>query len=78
MSIAKEQLKVQLLKQFDNLSPEQQRRLVEFAQSLTTTRPRGVPGRDLLSFAGTIDADDLRRMADAIDKDCEQIDPHEW
>ena len=78
MSIAEEQLKDQLLEQFDKLSPEQQRRLVEFAQSLATTRPRGVPGRELLSFAGTIDADDLRRMADAIDNDCEQIDLHEW
>jgi len=78
MSIAKEQLKDQLLEQFDNLSPEQQRRLVEYAQSLGASRPRGVPGRDLLRFAGMIDADDLRRMAEAIDNDCEQIDLHEW
>lgn len=71
--MAAERLKDQLLEQFDNLSPEQQRHLVEFAQSLAASRPRGVAGRDLLSFAGTIDADDLRRMADAIAID----DPHE-
>jgi hypothetical protein len=28
----------------------------------------GVPGRSLLSFAGVIDADDLRKMSQAIDK----------
>jgi uncharacterized protein (TIGR02246 family) len=40
--------------------------------------PRGVPGRDLLRFAGTIDAESAREMEEAIEDGCERIDPEEW
>lgn len=39
--------------------------------------PRGVPGRDLLRFAGTIDAKSAREMEEAIEEGCERIDPDE-
>jgi putative addiction module component (TIGR02574 family) len=40
--------------------------------------PRGVPGRDLLRFAGTIDAESARAMEQAIEEGCERIDLEEW
>jgi hypothetical protein len=40
--------------------------------------PRGVPGRDLLRFAGTIDAESARAMEEAIEEGCERVDLEEW
>ena len=38
----------------------------------------GIPGKTLLRFAGTIDREDLDKMAEAIQADCESIDSSEW
>jgi len=42
------------------------------------TRVQGIPGRELLRFAGTIEADDLELMQKAIDEDFGQVDLNEW
>jgi len=34
---------------------EQQRQVLQFARALATVKVRGVPGQNLLHFAGTID-----------------------
>lgn len=39
------------------------------------SRPKGTPGKDLLKFFGTIDSEDCRRMEEAIEAGCEQVDP---
>ncbi len=67
-----------VLEEIHKLAEEQQRRVLEFARSLAQSGPRGVPGRDLLPFAGTIDKDDLQEMTQAIDAGCERVDSHEW
>ena len=36
--------------------------------------PEGTPGATLLKIAGSIDPQDLKRMSDAIEQDCERID----
>jgi hypothetical protein len=64
--------------QLDRLPPEQQRQVLDFARSLVAAQVRGVPGKELLRFAGSIDADDLKTMKQAIEEACETIDPHEW
>ncbi len=46
---------------------------VEFAKS----EMKGIPGKALLRFAGTIDREDLDRMAEAIQADCEGVNPNE-
>jgi hypothetical protein len=43
-----------------------------------TTRVRGVPGQALLRFAGLVESDDLALMKQAIEDDCEQVQPDEW
>ena len=68
----------QLVEQVDRLPPEFQRKVLDFAQALALALPKGVPGRSLVRFAGTIDADDLKAMSQAIKADCEQVDADEW
>lgn len=38
----------------------------------------GVPGRQLVRFAGAIPPDDLQLMQQAIEADCERVDANEW
>jgi hypothetical protein len=61
---------------FEKLDAAQQQRVLEFVRSLS--EPQGVPGSSLLRFAGMIPLDDLEKMAQAIEEDCERIDPSEW
>jgi hypothetical protein len=39
---------------------------------------RGVPGYELLSFAGTIPPDDLALMRQVVGEACERVDADEW
>jgi hypothetical protein len=70
--------KRQLLEQVDRLGDQQQQQLLAFARSLVGQRPTGVPGKELLPFAGAIEADDLSVIARAIQDGCEKIDLDEW
>ncbi len=71
-------LESEIREHLDQLSPTQQRQVLEFARSLVAAQIRGVPGKDLLRFAGSIDAEDLNAMKRAIDEGCEKIDLNEW
>ena len=53
-------------------------RVLEYARRLVRSSTRGVPGHQLLPFAGTIPSDDLQLMQAAIEKGCEQVDANEW
>jgi hypothetical protein len=52
--------------------------VLEFVRALAKTEVRGTPGQKLLQFAGSISADDLQLMREAIEQDCEQLDVDEW
>lgn len=71
------QMKQKLLERIDQLSEGEQRKLLEYAENLPS-RPKGTPGKDLLKFFGTIEPDDCRRMAEAIEEGCERVDPRDW
>jgi hypothetical protein len=60
------------------LPHELQCRVLEFTRALTVSTPRGIPGRQLLRFAGTISRDDAHLMREAIKHGCERVDAHEW
>jgi hypothetical protein len=67
----------------NNLPPELQKKVLEYARGLDQdtkpdTRPKGVPGKDLLRFAGTISKEDLEVMSRVIEEDCERIDESSW
>ncbi len=52
--------------------------VLEFVRALVKADVRGTPGLQLLRFAGSIPADDLQLMREAIEQDCERIDVDEW
>lgn len=68
----------ELHEQLEHLLTEQQRQVLEFARALAKTRPRGVPGKDLLKFAGSIGQDDLKTMSRAIEEGCNKVDTDAW
>ena len=40
--------------------------------------PRGTRGTELLSFVGVLDEAEARRMEEAIEEECERVDPRDW
>ena len=71
-------LQKQLSEQLEQLSPNLQRRVVDFAMALVQSVPKGTPGDELLRFAGTLDPEDAREMIEAIEAGCERINGDEW
>lgn len=68
----------QVVEQLESLPENLQRRVLEFVQSLKGSAFRGVPGKQLIRFAGFIPLDDLQLMRQAIESGCEQVDLDEW
>ena len=58
------------------LNSYQQAKLLEFINSLIPAN--STDKRGLLKFAGAIDKEDLLKMEQAINADCEKIDSNEW
>jgi hypothetical protein len=71
-------IKQQIIEQLDALTEEQQKRVLAFTASLV--RPRGEPGSLLLERTRDIHIapDDLEKMKQVIEEDCERIDWDEW
>jgi hypothetical protein len=67
-----------IVAQTEALPDELQRRVLEFALTLTSATPAGVAGEHLVRFAGTIPPEDLERIREAIRQGCENIDSDEW
>ncbi|MBI5529808.1 MAG: hypothetical protein HY897_26080 [Deltaproteobacteria bacterium] len=66
-----------LVEQLRKLGPQQQRRVLDFARALVETGSRGVPGRDLLGFAGAISPAEADAMNRAVEEACEKVSD-EW
>jgi hypothetical protein len=74
-------LQSELLTCVGQLPPVDQARVIAFARTLAdnSERPiRGVPGKELLKFAGCISHEDAMEMMAAIEEGCEQIDASTW
>ena len=75
---------IDLIRKIEHLSPRSQREVNDFIDFLAareqdiTEEPKGVPGKNLLKFAGTISKEDVRTMTEAIEEGCEQIDYESW
>ena len=67
-----------VIEQLKALPNDLQWRVLEFTRALATSAPHGVPGQQLLRFAGTIPVNDLQLMRQAIERVCEQVDANEW
>lgn len=60
------------------LTPAEQERVLKYLRGLSGEPPRGVPGRELLRFAGIWtreEADEVRRV---IEEECERVSPDGW
>ena len=68
----------EILDEIHKLEKDQQKEVLEFVRSLAKSDLVGAPGKHLLRFAGAIAKDDLQKMAEAIQADCESIDSNEW
>jgi hypothetical protein len=68
----------QVVEQLKTMPQPLQMQVLSFAQTLVSPKIRGVPGRQLLQFAGTIPLDELRLMEEAIAQGCGQVDINEW
>ena len=69
-----------LIHKIDQLTPDQQKKVLDFTTELAReddALPAGTPGQVLLKFVGSIAADDLARMEEAI-KDCDRVDADGW
>jgi hypothetical protein len=71
-------IKQEIAKQLDHLPLELQRRVLDFTQALILSLPKGVSGKQLIRFAGILEAEDARAMAQAIEDGCEKVDVDEW
>jgi len=71
-------LEKEILDQMGRLSLDQLQSVLDFISNLAGRRPAGVPGKELLAFAGTIDREDLDAMKRAIEEDCEAVDLNGW
>lgn len=67
-----------VVEQLKVLPYELQWRVLEFTRALAISIPHGVPGQQLLRFAGAIPLEDLQLMRQAIEEGCEQVDANEW
>jgi hypothetical protein len=65
-------IKEKLLEQVNTLPENMQRRVLDFAQALAMSTPKGVPGKQLLKFTGGISAEDARQMMKAVEEGCEK------
>lgn len=62
-------IKTKVIEQLETLPENLQRQVLVYMQSLQTLARQGVPGQELLQFAGAIPADDLELMRQAIEND---------
>ncbi len=70
-------LQQEIVSELSNLDLESQKLVMDLIKNLSPSKPKGVHGGKLLSFAGTIPADDLNEIAQAI-KECDRVDLNEW
>jgi hypothetical protein len=68
-------IKDNLIAQIDKLPYDLQLRVLDFAKALI---PKGVEGKTLLRFEGTIPIDDLNIISKNIEKGCKKVDISEW
>ena len=60
------------------LPDEKQREVLAYLQNLRASLPQGVPGKQLVQFAGLIETEELAQMQAVIERDCEQVNADEW
>jgi hypothetical protein len=68
----------QLLQQVDQLTLEEQHRVLDFANSLSKMHPPTSRPKHFMELFGTLDPQSAEEMSRAIEEGCERIDPNDW
>ena len=71
------EFKEEVLKRVERMPPERYENVLTQLDAIAE-RPRGVPGRDLLKFAGILSPEAAAEMERAIEEGCEQVDHDGW
>lgn len=73
------QLHDELVTQLGRLSLPEQQKVLDYARSLgSRATVHGIPGSELVKFAGTISPEDCKAMMESIEAGCEQVDSNQW
>jgi len=65
----------EIIEKLEQLSEQQQKQILEYVKPMLQGAPQGTPGRELLRFAGAIPMEEIEQIRQAIDQDCERINP---
>ncbi len=68
----------QIAEVVEDLDATSRQQVLDFARALQSRQPKGVPGRDLVKFAGTMTTEEADDLQAVIDEGCGQVDPHGW
>ncbi len=66
----------EVIEQLRTMPQHLQSQVLEFARMLVNTEVKGTSGQQLLRFAGSIPADDIQLIREAIEQGCEQVDSY--
>ncbi len=64
----------EVMEQINSLPYEMQKQVLNFIKELKHPKKNGIPGKDLLRFAGSIPLEDLKMLSEAIERDCGRVD----
>lgn len=73
----KDELRQQLEREVESLSPAQLQKLLNFARQVKQA-PRGTPGHTLRPLRGTLCDEEARQMMADIEEGCGQIECESW
>ena len=68
----------EIVEQVKILPDRLQYQVLSFVRTLRAHTQNGTPGTELLQFAGSIPAKDIKEIRQAIEIGCEQVDWNEW
>jgi len=68
----------QIISELNCLSPEQKKRVLDFTKNISKPSLRGVSGKKLLRFAGSMTGREALRLKKIIREGCENTDAANW
>jgi hypothetical protein len=72
-------VKQKIDRELDVLTVDKQRKVLDFIINISGSGiPPGVPGKNLIKFAGSLSEEDAEELSQIIQEGCEKIDYNEW
>jgi hypothetical protein len=78
MKMSATPIKQEIVEELDKLTPELQLQVLTFVRKLRLSSAEGVPGKELLRFAGILTPEEAELMERAIEEGCERVDQGDW